>query len=436
MDTKSLWTSLDRVRGFLDQQTIFNIALYALFFKKCENDRIEPYKDQYSLNYLSRIYGELVHTPELVDYIRNAERTYGIADGILSESFKNAVARVTDSEKVRRIFGAINEFDLTCEENLMTACEQLIDKYISSIGKISGEFGTNRSLAKLEAALLNVNDDAEIYDGYCGLGISILEAGNASNKYNIRDLNPDVLAKAVITLIIHERKITSALCGDSNIENERKYRYVVSEPPFNARRELDYVSRIEHQARVISSNSLDVERIIDSLDADGRAVILVPAGMLFASGKAIDFRRYLIGRYLTETNIVKAIIGIPAGAIPGAGLATMLLVLDKGNKSDKVIMVDSESYWKGNKGFDMSLTPESIDDIKDIVFSGKAVAKVSEIVSVEDIVEKDMNMTPKIYVSPYKIEEVKIADIKELYAEESNLMHELIELNRALAEFR
>jgi len=436
MDKNTLWYSLNRVRGLLDQQTILDLTIYALFLRKSEIDGLNARKEQYSLSWLSVGYGDPISVAELTNYMRDIETEYGVQDGIVSESFYNIALRITDSSKVKDIFRAVNNIDLSSDKILMAVYDEIIDQYVLSTGYSIAQHGSGRMIAKLEGALLNAEHGTEIYDGFCGFGISASEAGDETNSYYIRDIVRDVLAKAIITMIIHDRKNLQAFCGDSNMYNERKYRYAICEPPFGIRKDNEYIDRIRAYHDIVCNNSVDVEMIIGSLEEDGRAVILVPAGMLFSGGKMTDFRSYIVGRRGENDNYVEAVVSLPSGVIPGSGVSTALLVIDKGRKSDKIVMVNSESFWEGKKGRELTLSDDKIIELKDIVLSGKAVEAVSAVVTVDEIAEKDMNMTPQIYVNPYKIEEAKVTDLKELYAKEKSLMQKLSEVNSALTTIR
>ena len=436
MNISGVWNYYDRVRGLLDQQTIFDISVYALLFKKAEIDKIKAYKEQYSLSFLSIVYGERVSSNDLVGYIKEIEEEYGIQDGILSESFSSIASRVTDASKVKAVFNTMYGMKIESKEDLMIVYDGMVNSFGVTGGRMQTESGTTRSLAKLEAVLLNAGEGEEIYDGYCGLGISLVEAGNSTNRYYIRDINRDVLAKAVISLIVHDRKIESAICGDSNIEDERKFDNAISEPPFNVRKDPKYLSSADPEGKIICSNSLEIERIIGSLKQDGRAVILVPAGLLFSGGKVAEFRRYLIGKYMIDNSLVDAVVGLPTGVLPGTLVNAMLLVINKGKKDNNILMVNSESFWHVLKSRELTLGQDGIDALKDIVLSRKVIDSVSTMVTPEDIIDKDMNMSPNIYVNPYKIEDAKVEDVKNLYDKEKALLNEFDKINSALLKIR
>ena len=57
-------------------------------------------------------------------------------------------------------------------------------------------------------------------------------------------------------------------------------------------------------------------------------------------------------------------------------------------------------------------------------------------VTPEDIIDKDMNMSPNIYVNPYKIEDAKVEDVKNLYDKEKALLNEFDKINSALLKIR
>jgi len=114
------------------------------------------------------------------------------------------------------------------------------------------------------------------------------------------------------------------------------------------------------------SEVLFVDYIAEHLTPNGRAVVIVPEGIIFQSGTAYkNLRKMLVENYLV------GVISLPAGVFhPYSGVKTSILWLDKtlAKKTDKILFVKIE-----NDGFDLGAQrrpikqndlPKSIEEIK------------------------------------------------------------------------
>ena len=431
MRLDQLLTGMNKILGVTDVQSAFEIVSFAFFLRKCELNGLEACKEQYSLSYLSLIYGERMTDTDLFNYCAELENELGIKDRLISESLINALRRVSISQIVRDIFDSVYSASNDPDVNIAELYDAVLDSYQDMAGRNAGEFGGNRSLAKLEGALLNAKDNCSIYDGYCGMATSIVEAGNNTNKFYIRDMMLPVLSKAVINLYIHDRPIESALCGDSNIFDGKKYDYIISEPPFSIKRDLDYMRSVDPEGHIKSRESLEVERMIEALKDNGRAVILVPAGILFSMSSLKDFREALL-----QSRHVETIVGLKPGAVMGSMVSAMLLVIDKSKEFDNILMVDTSDAWEGNRGRVMKISQKNIDKISEIVRNRQIKDNISVLISLEEIRNNALNMTPAMYVHPYNIKDVEVADISALILKSKQLTEELGAVSKKLEDLR
>ena len=427
-----LFPGYEKIRSAVDVESMFDLVLYSLFLRKCEEKGLAACKEQYSLSYLSLIYGERVSDDDLYKYIIDLELELGIKDGFVSDGLKTALNRISDHKTVQAIFDMVYSASKSTDVNLAKMYDDYFDMYQNRIGRGFAEFGSNRSLAKLEAALLNARDNSSIYDGYCGSGMSIVESGNNSNRFYVKDLNRTSLSRAIMNLVIHDCQIGNATCGDSNLLDKQKYDYIVSEPPFSVRRDPKYLKTIDPDGIIKSKESIEIERLIGSLEKNGRAVILVTAGILFSTGVGIrDFRDSLI-----KEGHLEAIVALKPGAVSGTGASAMLLVIDKGNHFSDILMVDTNNFWEGGRFHGMTLHQNDINTICEIVKDRKNLDGVSLLVSSNEIYDNDLNMTPTLYVHPYNINEIQIVDVSNLRKREKELSSELSVISDKLERLR
>ena len=126
----------------------------------------------------------------------------------------------------------------------------------------------------------------------------------------------------------------AVLCHDSLLvppaERTDVYDLVITNPPFNGVTDEAAAAGGGGALKTKKTELLFVDAVLTSLRQGGRACVLVPAGVLFGSGKAhVELRRMLV-----EENDLEAVIHVPAGAFkPYAGSATNIIRFRKGKPS-------------------------------------------------------------------------------------------------------
>jgi type I restriction enzyme M protein len=85
-----------------------------------------------------------------------------------------------------------------------------------------------------------------------------------------------------------------------------------------------------------------ISHIIETLNPNGRAVILVPHGILSREGVEGAIRQKLI-----EENLIEAVIGLPSNLLYGTAMRTAILVINKNKSDQNILFVDgSQEYGK------------------------------------------------------------------------------------------
>lgn len=174
---------------------------------------------------------------------------------------------------------------------------------------------------------------------------------------------------------------------------ERKYDYVVSHVPPGMRLDADIRTRYGIIRRDATLGF--VIHALESLKADGKAVITVTNGILFQGASTGEIRRELL-----HGDLIEAVISLPAGMLIGAGIPVTILVLSKNKAAErkgKVQFIDASAYGKKNRGY-TSLAVEEIEEIVTRYHRFKDDNKVSRIVGVSTIRDNDYNLLPSSYV--------------------------------------
>jgi type I restriction enzyme M protein len=168
---------------------------------------------------------------------------------------------------------------------------------------------------------------------------------------------------------------------------------------------------------------------IDHLGPNGRAGVIVPNGVLFGANKAAISLRELI---LTECNL-QAVISLPSGIFkPYAGVATAVLVFEKGKSTQSIWFYDITS-----DGFslDDKRTPIDTNDIPDVLskWPSREEGDNSYRVSIEKIKENDWSLAASRY-KPVILETVNHDAPDEILGDILKLENEIIRRGNVLLE--
>lgn len=435
---ESLWRLADRLRGAFEISELYKIMLYGILLKYIEHNQedICSYDEKYSLDYLSLTFGKIVALHEIVDYLGKIELELSLDAGVLSESFDQVFSRA-DSENVRIIFENLNELEIDSSEGCYQLALVIVNKMLIAVGKIGCEFGTNITLAKLEKAILDVKTGMSVYDAYCGTGISVNEVAGGIGKVFLQDINISSIGMAAIITVLSGNSIGAVRCADSlhnPIELKRQYDRIVCEPPFSIKYDKGYMESIVGgnciYQECLESESLALRHCIASLKDDGIAVVLVPMGMLFKSGRMGKVRRNLV-----EDSYIDTIIELPNGIVPGTAVATALVVLKKNRKESEIMMINAKEFCIKAK-MTVTITDKNVQRIAEIYRNREVIEGVSNTITKETAAENGYNLCTTQYVTLKAIEEIVIEDNTKYTEKYEKLQQRLENIDKELDEVR
>jgi type I restriction enzyme M protein len=248
---------------------------------------------------------------------------------------------------LRSFLKVIDEFSYDHSERLGDAFEYLLS-VLGSQGD-AGQFRTPRHIIDFIVAVVDPRKDETILDPACGTAgflISaykhILQANTGADgvctltpderaklAQGIRgyDISPDMVRLSLVNLYLHGFTDPHIAEYDSLTSQERWNEtadVVLANPPFmSPKGGIKPHTRFSVQSK--RSEVLFVDYMAEHLNANGRAGIIVPEGVIFqGQGAYKELRRMLI-----ENSLV-AVISLPAGCFnPYSGVKTSILILDK-----------------------------------------------------------------------------------------------------------
>lgn len=411
---------------------------------KSVSDRKEElglkFDDIFSSEYLELLYGKKINKEELFKHIEDLEEQLNVHKNLFIAEFKNWLDFM-DYESIRNIFSLVNKFNTLDEEFYDSFIEGLINS--PRDGVKHGEFFTNRDFGKIERNILNCQNGMKVYDCTCGMGISINMCAKDENvDIYAQDINQSMAAYTKALSIIAGNKAV-VKCNDTlkyplSEKLDFKFDRIVCEQPFKVSINNEGLNGNNFiYDEPLKGDTLYIRHVLKVLKNDGIAVVLVPMGMLFKSGKQGEIRGKIV-----KDNYVDTVIELPNGMMaPYTNVNIAFVVLRKNKKDDKVLFIDAsrEAFSRfivRETRTATRFTTEGIDKITEIFNNRKEIENISKNISLVDIEENDCNLCTLQYVIDTPETLIKIKDNKELINNIEKLKDEYYEIEEALNKAR
>lgn len=309
--------------------------------------------------------------------------------------------------------------------------EELIRKFAESSNETAGEHFTPREVVKLIVSLLfteHPGDDParsltvpgmvrSVYDPTAGTGGMLSTADDYVREHFPKteltlfgqELNAESFAIAKADMVIKGQPVENMVWGDTLTADGhpgKVFDYGLSNPPFGVewKKQQDFVTK-EHEQRGfdgrfgpglprVSDGSLLflmhlVKKMRPAEQGGGRVGIVLNGSPLFTGGAGSGESN--IRKYLLESDLVDAIVGLPTDLFYNTGIATYVWILDNNKPAErkgKVQLIDATAQWVkmrkslGSKRREMS--PEQIAEIVKLYGEGEPNEKTSKVFRTEE----------------------------------------------------
>lgn len=351
------------------------------------------------------------------------------------------------STVMAKIIAALDEINFAVEDTkidvLGNAYEYLIGQFAATAGKKAGEFYTPAGPAELlcRLACLGLTDVKSAADPTCGSGSLLLRLKKYANVrlYYGQELTPTTYNLARMNMILRGIPYRNFdIYNGDTLENDyfgnKKFRIQVANPPYSANWSADMKfmedERFNQYGKLAPKSKADfafVQHMVYHMDEDGRAVVLLPHGVLFRGAAEKTIRKYLI----QNLNVLDAVIGLPANLFFGTGIPVCVLVLKKerSGNSNNILFIDASKEFKAGKNQNI-LRDEDIDKIVEAYEKREDADKFAHVAAMEEIEENGFNLNIPRYVDTFEPEEeIDLAevtkDIKKIQAEIKEIDKEL-----------
>lgn len=368
----------------------------------------------------------------LTDAVRAVARENSKLQGVIDSVDFNATnigQRVISDDKLKLLVDTLNKHRLGLSDVepdvLGRAYEYLLRKFAEGSGRSAGEFYTPKEVAILMARIVNPKEGEEIYDPCVGSGGLLIKSflhfraqhGSDTKIKPLRFYGQEILhgtfAMAKMNSFIHGMEAQLAL-GDAmhkpafltSSGSLRKFDVVVANPMWNQEFEQKIYENDPYNRFGFGyppSSSADwgwIQHMFSSLKGSGRVAVVLDTGAVSrGSGNAGSNRERDIRKKFVENDFIEAVILLPENLFYNTTAPGIILVVNKDKKhKTEVLLINGSKLFE--KGRPKNFLPElSISKISELYSGWLEEEGLSKIVSKEEIVKNDYNLSPSRYVS-------------------------------------
>ncbi|KAB1506366.1 N-6 DNA methylase [Photobacterium damselae] len=371
---------------------------------------------------------------------------------VVKAAFSDAFNYMKNGTLLRQVINKLNEIDFTDskERHLFGDIYEQILRDLQSAGN-SGEFYTPRAVTRFIVNRLDPKLGETIMDPACGTGGFLACSVDHVKEHYVKTAAdhqtlqtqihgvekkqlPHLLCTTNMMLhgievpvqIKHGNTLNKPLANwDSNIN------VIATNPPFGGTEEDGIEKNFPAEMQTRETADLFLQLIVEVLDQDGRAGVVLPDGTLFGEGVKTKIKKML-----TEECNLHTIVRLPNGVFnPYTGIKTNILFFTKG-KPTKDVWFYEHPYPEGVKNYSKT-KPMKFEEFQQEIdwwgneadgFAARVENEHAWKVSIKEIIERNFNLDIK---NPHQ-DEVIAHDPQELLASYQQQQQEIAELRNQL----
>jgi type I restriction enzyme M protein len=304
--------------------------------------------------------------------------------------------RIADLDEKNLLYKVLKEFvavdlhpNVVSNLEMGDAFENLIRRFAELSNETAGEHYTPRDAIRLAVDLLLAGDDdllmnkaplRSIYDPTAGTGgmLSVAEdhikASNANAKVTAyaQELNDESYAICKADMLIKGQDVNNVVQGNTLSHDkfpDKKFDWMLSNPPYGVEwKKVQESVEDEHEKRgfkgrfgpglprISDGQMLFLLHLVSKMQPTdkspngSRVGIVMNGSPLFSGGAGSGESE--IRKYLFESDLVEAIVGLPIEMFYNTGISTYIWILSN-NKAEerrgKTQLIDGTSFWKKMK---------------------------------------------------------------------------------------
>lgn len=424
-----LWRTLGRFRGAEDIADFADLVLGLLYLAASNKRQWDDIVMAEGVR--RRRLVELAcrgHEPPLLDLLRarraldNDRRGETRLAGIL-----HLVGRIRQAGRVVEVF------------------EFLLDRFAAEEGRRDAVVHTPSAVVRLLVESVAPEPGTRVLDPCCGFGGFLVGVakylatrGGPDASFTGHAVSQRSASLASMNLRLHgvaaEVDASAGLVFRDEVvlTPAKHFDVVLTNPPFDLKAPLFWPRTLQRRHGWLPTSRSDflwLQYVASSIEAGGRAAVVMPGSALFREGVEQQIRANLV-----DGGIVEAIIALPpqmfvSTAVP---VSVWLLSRSERRRADEILLVDASALGHMISRAQRSLSDEDRSRIVDAVTTWRAegyedVRGFSASVSVPDIRAQDYVLTPARYVgSTITVDALSVSDLRD---ELARLEHRAGEVN-------
>ena len=375
---------------------------------------------------------------EIDKIIAKVAETNGLG-GVIDNAKFNDPAKLGDGkdmvDRLSKLMDIFSRPELDFRKNraegddiLGDAYEYLMRHFAADSGKSKGQFYTPAEVSRIMAKVVGINSATTrqhtIYDPTCGSGSLLLKANDAApDGLSIYGQEKDVATYALarMNMVIHN-------CADAELWREntltkpyhkgadgklKQFDFIVANPPFSDKAWSTGLDANDKFGRFVygalpakNGDYAYLLHVLASMKSTGKAVVVMPHGVLFRGNAEADIRRELLKR-----GYIKGVIGLPANLFYGTGIPACLIVLDKAHTGSRtgIFMIDASKGFTKD-GPKNRLRSQDVHKIVDVFERQTELAGYARMVPIAEIDKNDGNLNIPRYIDGSEAEDLQNID--------------------------
>ena len=390
--------------------------------------------------------------------IANPDTLYGVLSMFSSQKWTNKA--ILNDSKIRDLIEHLSKRKLGNKDypaDLMgDAYEILLKKFADDSKAQAGEFYTPRSVVRLLVHILDPQPGETVYDPACGSGGMLIEAIRYMHDDSLccgsifgQEKNVVNAAIAKMNLFLHGASDFNVMQGDTLRDpkilqggNIAKFDCVIANPPFSLENWGATEWSSDKYKRNIYGTPSDscgdyawIQHMICSMSSGkGRMAVVMPQGILFRGNQEAEIRKQLV-----ESDLIEAVVTLGDKLFYGTGLSPCFLIIRRmkpAHHSGRILMIDGSKILTQKRAQNI-LEENDIDRLYSLYQNYSDEEDYSRIVTLQEIRDKEYNLSPNRYVVYHK-EEIRpyvevLAEFKQAYEDVKRLEKEFSLLINALS---
>jgi type I restriction enzyme M protein len=460
-----LWDAACSIRGPLDAPKYKDYILPLLFYKRLSDvyeDELNKLSQEFGDDRLARelaeedrslirfyipngyIWPEVRRNPtrlgeRLTEAVREIAKENRALAGVIDIVDFNATAagrRILDDDNLARLMEILNRHRLGLQDvepdMLGRAYEYLLRKFAEGSGQSAGEFYTPKEVATLMAYILDPVEGDSIYDPCCGSGGLLIKAqlrlkdkkGDEGVVRRLQlfgqEINHTTYAMAKMNAFIHDMEAHIGL-GDTMKHPQfvtsdgglRQFSKVTANPMWNQNFDTQIYETDTYNRFTLGTpprSSADwgwIQHMYASLETGGKMAVVLDTGAVSrGSGSQGSNKERDIRRKFVEKDLVECVILLPENLFYNTSAPGIILVINttKPHPGEILLINASKRCAKGRpKNY---LTDDHIKQVHKLYRDWQTEEGVSAVITKDEAVRNDYNLSPSRYVASDAGEEV------------------------------